>query len=69
MEVHYNAARVAGANDLEIRDTVDIAEMVKETVMMNSRLLIDMLLNESNDKKEQAVTTPVNSCQQVYRSK
>ena len=69
MEVHYNAARVAGANDLEIRDTVDIAEMVKETVMMNSRLLIDMLLNESNDKNEQAVTTPVNSCQQVYRSK
>lgn len=69
MEVHYNAARVAGANDLEIRDTIDIAEMVKETVMMNSRVLIDMLLNESNDNKEQAVTAPVNSCQQVNRSK
>ncbi len=65
MEVHYNAARVAGANDLEIRDAIDIAEMVKETVIMHSRVLIDMLLNESNDNKEQAVTTPVNSCQQV----
>ena len=67
--MHYNAARVAGANDLEIRDTIDIAEMVKETVMMNSRVLIDMLLNESNDNNEQAVTTPVKCCQQANRSK
>lgn len=67
--MHYNAAREAGATDLEIRDTIDIAEMVKETVMMNSRVLTDMLLNESNDNEEQSVTTTVNCCQQVYRSK
>lgn len=57
MEVHYKAAREAGATNLEIRDAIDIAEMVKETVMMNSRVLIDMLLNESTDKKEQSETT------------
>ena len=64
MEVHYNAARVAGANDLEIRDAIDIAEMVKETVIMHSRVLIDMLLNETTDNKGQDVTTPV-TCQQI----
>ncbi|MHB8986363.1 MAG: hypothetical protein ACYC38_10565 [Eubacteriales bacterium] len=52
MEVHYHAARAAGADDLEIRDAIDIAEMVKETVMMNSRILIDMLTSKSGDKNE-----------------
>ena len=55
MEVHYSAARVAGADDLEIRDVIDIAEMVKETVIMNSRLLIDNLINIKDDNKERAI--------------
>ncbi|HBV88369.1 hypothetical protein DP73_03435 [Desulfosporosinus sp. HMP52] len=67
MEVHYEAARAAGATVLEIRDAIDIAEMVKETVMMNSRVLIDMLINESTDKKEQLDTIPA-SCQRVCRN-
>ena len=67
MEVHYNAALVAGADDLEIRDVIDIAEMVKETVIMNSRILIDMLINGADGNGEQTVTTPVN-CQKINRA-
>jgi hypothetical protein len=67
VEVHYKAAREAGATDLEVRDAIDIAEMVKETVMMNSRVLIDMLLNESTDNKDQSDTSHA-ICQRVCRT-
>jgi len=52
LEVHYYAARAAGANELEIREVIDLAEMVKETAMMNSRIMIDTLINELCDDKE-----------------
>ena len=58
---------MAGADEFEIRDVIDIAEMVKETVIMNSRVLIDMLINGIDVGEEQVITTPVN-CQKINRA-
>ncbi|MHB8156164.1 MAG: hypothetical protein ACYDEQ_02010 [Desulfocucumaceae bacterium] len=52
------AARVAGADDSEIGEAIDIGEMVKETAIMNSRITIDLLLSELSVKKVEKGDNP-----------
>lgn len=47
LEWHYSRACEAGASEEEIEEAIDIGEMVKETVMMNSRICIDMITKKT----------------------
>jgi len=49
---------VAGADEDEIGEAIDIAEMVKETAIMNSRITIDLLLSELSEKKLEKADIP-----------
>jgi len=52
LEYHYVKAREANASEDEIREAIDIGEMVKETTIMKNRELIDFLFNENAASKK-----------------
>lgn len=60
LETHYSNARAAGADNEEIREAIDIGEMIKETVIMNSRISIDLIIKEL-DTGEETKRSPVSN--------